>query len=251
MNATSEPSLALPIRIPPLEARIVTVAGAAPFQLHRLRFGVRHVEVIFLIDKHAARLRELLPLRQELPLLVEDLGAIISAIGNEQPSLWLSVLLRACLRPSWIVVAKGGALSFFPRHLCAETHDHIVPARGTDKTMLHQTIGEDSSQLPFPNSARTAVAKRTIPANTYRVCPSHCGMGLPPLQFRQRQSFSVAALRKKKIATITKKTAFSRVFTGESPAGNTWIACRKSPVTAKQAPSTKNNFQRRLHEVRL
>src|SRR5262249_11165607 len=59
-----------------LEARIELVTG----------LGVGDVDLVFLVDPDSARAAELLPLGEELAVLVEDLDAAISAVGDEQAS---------------------------------------------------------------------------------------------------------------------------------------------------------------------
>src|SRR5262245_14415020 len=50
------------------------------------RLGVGHVDSVVLGDEDAARPPELTPLAEELPLLVEDLNAVVLAITDEQPA---------------------------------------------------------------------------------------------------------------------------------------------------------------------
>src|SRR5207245_11709814 len=50
----------------------------------RLRIG--HVDVVFLIDVHAAGAAELLPLIEEAAVLIEDLDSAVPAVGHKDPS---------------------------------------------------------------------------------------------------------------------------------------------------------------------
>src|SRR5215475_3177797 len=59
-----------------LEARVGLVA--------RLRVG--DIDLVVLVDPHAARPAELLPFGEELAVLVEDLEAVVGAVGDEQAS---------------------------------------------------------------------------------------------------------------------------------------------------------------------
>ena len=49
--------------------------------------GIGAVEHVVLVDVDAAQTAELLPLLEELPVLVEDLQAVVGAVGDEQPAL--------------------------------------------------------------------------------------------------------------------------------------------------------------------
>src|SRR5262249_45564736 len=50
------------------------------------RLMVRRIDVVVAVDVEAARAPELLPLRKEFAVLIENLDAIVDAIGNEQPA---------------------------------------------------------------------------------------------------------------------------------------------------------------------
>src|SRR5262249_59949419 len=52
-----------------------------------VRLRVRDVEDVTLVDVDAAGPSELLPLLEELAVLVEDLDAVVRAVGHEQPPL--------------------------------------------------------------------------------------------------------------------------------------------------------------------
>src|SRR5260370_6944902 len=52
----------------------------------RFRFRVGHVNDVVLVDGNSARPAELLPLRDVVSFLVEDLDPIVIAIPDEQPS---------------------------------------------------------------------------------------------------------------------------------------------------------------------
>src|SRR5215471_19657010 len=70
----------------------------------RLRVG--DIDHVILVDEHAARAAELLPLGDELAVLVEDLQAVVLAVGDEE---------SACLIHGEAVrrleLAGGGALA--------------------------------------------------------------------------------------------------------------------------------------------
>src|SRR3977135_1156978 len=51
-----------------------------------LRLGIGHVNDVVLVDRNSARPAELLPLRDIVSFLVEDLDPIVIAIPDEQPS---------------------------------------------------------------------------------------------------------------------------------------------------------------------
>ena len=55
----------------------------------RLLIGLRvgRVEHVLPVDEHAARPAELSPLRQEHPVLVEDLNPAVPAVGDKQPAV--------------------------------------------------------------------------------------------------------------------------------------------------------------------
>src|SRR2546427_12302202 len=50
----------------------------------RLRFGIGDVNIVLLVDEDAARTAELLPLGDELAVLIEDLDAVVIAIADEE-----------------------------------------------------------------------------------------------------------------------------------------------------------------------
>src|SRR5579862_291743 len=52
-----------------------------------VRFRIGHIHVVLLVDENPARPAELHPHFQKLPVLIEDLDTIVSAIGHEEPSL--------------------------------------------------------------------------------------------------------------------------------------------------------------------
>ena len=54
---------------------------------HRLGFRVGDVDHVVLVDEDAARPAELLPLVDELAVLIEDLDAVVVAIADEEPAL--------------------------------------------------------------------------------------------------------------------------------------------------------------------
>src|SRR3989442_1354268 len=53
----------------------------------RLRFRIRDIDHVVLVDKDAARAAELRPLGDELAILIENLDAVIRAVSEEQPAL--------------------------------------------------------------------------------------------------------------------------------------------------------------------
>ena len=53
----------------------------------RAGFRVGDVEVVVLVDEHAARPAELRPLLDELSALIEDLDAVAAAAADEEPPL--------------------------------------------------------------------------------------------------------------------------------------------------------------------
>src|SRR4029077_9933151 len=54
--------------------------------LRRIGFGIGDVDDVVAVDEDAARPAELLPFRDEFPILVEDLDAIVGAVADEQPA---------------------------------------------------------------------------------------------------------------------------------------------------------------------
>src|SRR5215813_2336922 len=52
-----------------------------------VRLGIRHVNGVVAIDEDPARPAELLPLRDEIAILVEDLNAVVAAVADEEPPL--------------------------------------------------------------------------------------------------------------------------------------------------------------------
>src|SRR5689334_964810 len=52
-----------------------------------LRFGIRDIDHVVLVDEDAARAAELRPLGDELAVLVEYLDAVVRAVPDEQPAL--------------------------------------------------------------------------------------------------------------------------------------------------------------------
>src|SRR5262245_5322467 len=52
----------------------------------RLRLGIGDVDHVVLVDVDAARTAELVPLVEELAVLIEDLHAVVVAIADEQPA---------------------------------------------------------------------------------------------------------------------------------------------------------------------
>src|SRR5262249_50936442 len=70
---------------------ILGATDADPWPDTRVVFPVRlmigHVEDVVAVNVDAARPAELLPLRDEIAILVEDLNAIVAAVADEDPSL--------------------------------------------------------------------------------------------------------------------------------------------------------------------
>src|SRR5262249_5768979 len=73
------------------DVAILGVADTDPRPHARVVFRVRlmigHVKDIVAVDVDSARTAELLPLREEIAILVEDLNAIVAAVADEDPSL--------------------------------------------------------------------------------------------------------------------------------------------------------------------
>ena len=70
------PSLTLPMRMPCLKPGLSLSV--------EVEFG--DIDHVVLVDGDAARPAELLPLGEELALLIEDLDAVVGAVGDEQAS---------------------------------------------------------------------------------------------------------------------------------------------------------------------
>src|SRR5262245_36630408 len=62
-------------------------ARVIPITLDALRFRIDDEHRVVLVDEDAARPAELLPLIEELPILIEDLDPIVGTIGHEDPAL--------------------------------------------------------------------------------------------------------------------------------------------------------------------
>src|SRR3990172_2846430 len=65
-------------------ARIVK--RALPFPKVRVRIAIGHIHSVLRVDEKAARLPKLFPFLQEFSVLIENLDAIVTAVGDEQPS---------------------------------------------------------------------------------------------------------------------------------------------------------------------
>ena len=91
MKSITLPSLALPMRMPRFQPPVMR--GGA-----RLRIGA--VEHVVLVDEDAAQAAELLPLLEELAVLVEDLEPDVAAVGDEEPSAANRWRGRAAMRNS-------------------------------------------------------------------------------------------------------------------------------------------------------
>src|SRR4051812_18272768 len=53
---------------------------------YRFRLRVGDVDDIVLVDEHSARPAELMPLIEEVPLLVEDLDTVVAAVTEKEPT---------------------------------------------------------------------------------------------------------------------------------------------------------------------
>src|SRR5688572_2715507 len=58
-----------------------------PLRCNRSGLRIRNINHVVLVDRDAARPAELMPLGDELAVLIENLNAIVRAIANEQASL--------------------------------------------------------------------------------------------------------------------------------------------------------------------
>src|SRR5688572_2722146 len=69
-------------------ARAADADAALPLAMlaRFVRLGVGHVDHVVLIDVHAARPAELVPLIEKRAVLIEDLNPVIRTIGNEEPA---------------------------------------------------------------------------------------------------------------------------------------------------------------------
>src|SRR5262249_58483977 len=74
-----------------------------------VRLMIGHVKDIVAVDVDSARTAELLPLREEIAILVEDLNAIVAAVADEDPSLRID---GDCVRR---VELAGGRAFLAPR----------------------------------------------------------------------------------------------------------------------------------------
>src|SRR5262249_49935402 len=54
---------------------------------NRLRFRIRDIDHVVLVDEDAARAAELRPLGDELAILIKNLNAVVRAIPEEEPAL--------------------------------------------------------------------------------------------------------------------------------------------------------------------
>ena len=80
MKYCTEPSFALPMRMPRFHSRVAPVAD-------RLRLRVGDVDVVVRVDEDPARTAELIPRVEQLAVLIEDLDPVVAAIADEQAAL--------------------------------------------------------------------------------------------------------------------------------------------------------------------
>ncbi len=80
MKYFTEPSFALPMRMPRFQARVAPAADG-------LRLRIRDVDVVLRVDEDSARAAELVPGVEQLAVLVEDLDAVVAAVADEQAAL--------------------------------------------------------------------------------------------------------------------------------------------------------------------
>src|SRR5579883_1241014 len=67
-------------------ARVETVSSLFSFRSHRLRFRIGRVQIVFFVDEDPAWAAELFPLGEKLPVLIENLDAIVAPVGDEKAS---------------------------------------------------------------------------------------------------------------------------------------------------------------------
>ena len=79
-----------------------------------------------MIDKHPARPSELLPFRDEVAVLVEDLDAVVGAIAHEKPPLGIE---RQRMRAVELALARALVAPFLDEFTgLRKLHDAIVIA---------------------------------------------------------------------------------------------------------------------------
>jgi uncharacterized protein YbjT (DUF2867 family) len=100
------------------------------------RLGIGDVDRVVLGDGDAARPAELMPLRDEPALLIEDLNAVVLAIADEQPSLRVD---RDGVRLADLAVARSLAAPLLDeRSVLAEPHHAVV--RAVAMTVGHEDV---------------------------------------------------------------------------------------------------------------
>src|ERR1700730_8317777 len=106
-----------------------------------LRFGVGHVNGVMLVDENSARPAELLPLRDVVSVLVEDLNPIVVAISDEKAALRIE---GQAMRD--VEFARAGSLRS-PRldefSIFRELHDAVVGIAAVSVGDKYIAIGGD------------------------------------------------------------------------------------------------------------